>query len=234
MELKKNPKADVDRNRVIYIQVGLIIALLCTYIALEWKTYDKVISSLGVLSLMEEEDEIVPITQRETPPPPPPPPPPSQEIINIVEDDIKLEEELDIPDTEISEEEAVEIIDEEEVDEVFNFMVVEDQPVFPGCEDVPKKDRYMCFQKGIMNFIRKNFVYPEIAKEMGIQGKVIVGFVIKKDGNVSDIRVIRGVDKHLDQEAIRLISKLPRIMPAKQRGKPVKVTFNLPVFFKLQ
>jgi len=113
------------------------------------------------------------------------------------------------------------------------FASIEEVPIFPGCERVAKSDRRKCFQEKIMKHINKNFRYPEIAQEMGIQGRVFVQFMIGKDGNISGIRT-RGPDKNLEKEANRIISKLPKMTPGKQRGRPVRVPFSIPITFRLQ
>ena len=113
------------------------------------------------------------------------------------------------------------------------FAVIEDVPIFPGCEKVAKSKRRECFQDQINKHIRKNFRYPEIAQEMGIQGRVYVNFIISKDGSISNIRM-RGPDKNLEKEAARIIGKLPSMTPGKQRGRPVRVPFSIPITFILQ
>ncbi|MEN8136908.1 MAG: energy transducer TonB [Bacteroidota bacterium] len=238
MEAKKNPKANLELRKGLFMQIGLILSLLAVYLVLEYKSYDHEVASLGDEQIVLEDEEVIPITERQQQKPPPPPPPPPQEQIVVVKDDVELEEELQIESTETDEEEAVEIEDvavDDEEEEVFNFQVVESQPVYPGCEKEPTKQaKYMCFQKSIMKHVKKNFKYPEIAKEMGIQGRVIVQFVIGKDGKIGQAKVLRGVDKNLDKEALRIVSKIPSMTPAKQRGKAVPVSFMLPITFKLQ
>ena len=124
---------------------------------------------------------------------------------------------------------------EEEKKEVFNFQVVESKPIYPGCENIPtKQEQSICFSRSMMKHVKENFSYPEIAKKMGVQGRVIVSFVIWKDGSIRDIKVLRGVDKNLDREAVRIVSKIPNMKPAIQRGKPVPVSFMLPITFRLQ
>ena len=128
--------------------------------------------------------------------------------------------------------EEVEI--EEEFDDVdVPFAVIEDVPIFPGCERVSKSERRNCFQQQMNKHIRKNFRYPEIAQEMGIQGRVYVNFIISKDGSITNIRM-RGPDKNLEKEAQRIISKLPTMTPGKQRGRAVRVPFSIPITFRLQ
>ena len=233
MVFKKNPKYDLEKKRSYFIQIGLIISLLVVIIAFEWRSGDGNVSSLGSLDMFDLEEEIIPLTEKELKPPPPPPPPPPK--ITIVEDDIIIEEEIDIEDAETDEEEIIEILEEEEEEEIFNFAVVEQQPVFPGCStSAPKDENYICFQKGIGKHIRNNFEYPAIAKEMGISEKIFIEFVIEKSGKVSSARVVRGEDKHLREEALRLVNSIPKMTPAKQRGTPVAVTFTLPINFSLQ
>ena len=144
-------------------------------------------------------------------------------------------EETVIESTETNEEEIVEIVEvEEEFEEVdVPFAVIEDVPIFPGCEKVDKSQRRDCFQEQMNKHIRKNFRYPEIAQEMGIQGRVYVNFIIAKDGQITNIRM-RGPDKNLEKEAQRIISKLPSMTPGKQRGRPVRVPFSIPITFRLQ
>jgi len=232
METKKNPKANLETKRGMFVQIGLIVAISASLIAFEWKSYEKSASDLGTMEMSLEDEEIIPITQREIKPPPPPPPPP--EVIQIVEDDVEIEVELEIEETETDEDEIIEIEEEEEEDEIFNFAVVEDKPIFPGCENVSKEERYVCFQQGIMKHIRKNFKYPAIAKEMGISEKIFVQFVIDKSGNITNSLVVRGEDRHLKKEALRLVNSIPKLKAAKQRGKPVPCSFTVPINFKLQ
>ena len=216
MEIKKNPKVDLEKKRSLYLQIGFIIALLLVYVAFEYKNYDKSTYNLGDLNLDDLEEEIIPITKQEQKPPPPPPPPP--EIIEIVEDEVEIEEELEIEDTESDEDEIIEI--EEEDDDEF-FMVVENMPEFPGGD------------LGLMKYIQKNVKYPPIAKEYNITGKVYVQFIVDKSGTVTNVKVVRGVDKNLDAEAVRVVKSLPKYKPGKQRGKPVRVMFTIPINFTL-
>jgi protein TonB len=167
--------------------------------------------------------------------PPPPPPPAAPEVIEVVEDEEEVEETI-IESTETSQEEEVIEIEEVEVEEVeedisIPFAVIEDVPVFPGCEGA--SDKKACFQEQMQKHIRKHFRYPEIAQEMGVQGRVNVMFVIQKDGSIGGIRM-RGPDKNLEAEALRIINLLPNMTPGRQRGRPVKVPFSIPITFRLQ
>jgi|TARA_B110000240_G_scaffold98244_1_gene111251 protein TonB len=234
MQPKKNPNADHSKNSSLYFVIGLAVILLITWRAIEWKTYATVYA-YEALNIDDDDDEDVPITEQLKTPPPPPPPPPAPEVIEIVEDEEEVEETV-IESTETDQDEIVEIEEveiEEEYDDVeVPFAVIEDVPIYPGCERVKKSERRSCFQEQINKHIRKNFRYPDIAQEMGIQGRVYVSFIINKDGTIGNIRE-RGPDKNLEKEAHRIISKLPRMTPGRQRGRPVRVPFSIPITFKL-
>ena len=234
MEIKKSPKADLQKNSSLYFVIGLAFVLFFSWQAIEWKTYKKTFD-YEALDVDEDEDEEIPITEQiKTPPPPPPPPPPAPQVIEIVEDEEDVEETV-IESTETNEEEIVEIVEveEEEEDVDVPFAVIEDVPIFPGCEGVAKSERRNCFQEKMNKHIVRNFRYPEIAQEMGIQGRVYVNFIISKDGSITNIRM-RGPDKNLEKEAERIISKLPQMTPGKQRGRAVRVPFSIPITFLLQ
>jgi len=234
MQPKKNPKADLNKDRNLYFVLGLTLVLGVTWGAIEYKTYEKVFD-LAALDILEDDDEDIPITEQLKTPPPPPPPPPAPEVIEVVEDEEEVEETV-IESTETDQDEI--IIEEIEVEEEFDdidvpFAVIEDVPIFPGCESVSKSERRNCFQDKINQHIRRNFRYPEIAQEMGIQGRVYVNFIIDKDGSITNIRM-RGPDKNLENEAQRIISRLPQMTPGKQRGRAVRVPFSIPITFRLQ
>ncbi|PIB27469.1 energy transducer TonB [Maribacter sp. 4U21] len=234
MEPKKNPKADLTKNSSLYFVIGLFAVMLFTYVAFEWKTYDESNDydiSMNVDDLLDEE---VPMTEQiKTPPPPPPPAAP--EIIEVVEDEEEVEETV-IESTETSQEEEIIEVEDVEVEEMEEdvdvpFAVIENVPVFPGCES--ESDKRACFNKMMQKHISKNFRYPEIAQEMGVQGRVNIMFVIQKDGSIGNVRM-RGPDKNLEKEAARIIGKLPKMTPGKQRGRAVRVPFSIPITFKLQ
>ena len=216
MEAKKNPEVNLERKRGLFLQIGLVVSLLLVLVAFEYKSYEKTDYSLGQLQMDDLEEEIIPITKQEVKPPPPPPPPP--EVIEIVEDEVEIENEIEIEDTESDEDEEIEI--EEEDDEEF-FMVVENMPEFPGGD------------LGLMKYIQKNVKYPPIAKEYNITGKVYVSFIVDRQGKVTNVKIVRGVDKNLDAEAVRVVKSLPKYKPGKQRGKAVRVMFTIPINFTL-
>ena len=223
MELKKSPQADLDRNKGLFTLIGLVFVLGILLIAFEHRASNDNIASLGELGDADFEEEIIPPTRQEEKPPPPPPKPKVVEILEIVEDDVELEEELDMDDSEADEETEVEEVEveEEESDEVFQFAVIEDKPEFPGG------------MGKLMQYLGKNTKFPQIAKENNIQGRVFVQFVIDKKGKVVDVEIARGVDPYLDKEALRVVKSMPNWKPGKQRGKAVKVSYIVPINFKL-
>ena len=238
MELKKNPEVNLEKKRRTFSLIGLVVSLAIVFYAFEHGTRGEGGEGLGELNLEDIEEEIVPITQQnQPPPPPPPPPPPVQELIQIVEDDVEIEDEIEI-DTEADEDTEIEEIEvEEEVVEDQIFTIVEDMPAFPGCEHLTNKDeRAKCFTKKLYEFMGKNQNYPEMAKDANIQGTVYISFVVDKKGKVGDITILKGVHggSMLDKEAVRMLSLLPKFTPGKQRGKPVKVKYNIPVKFVLR
>jgi periplasmic protein TonB len=236
MQPKKNQKVDLSKNSSLYFVIGLAFILFISWQAIEWKTYDKSLYGYEALNVEDEDDEEIPITEQLKTPPPPPPPPPAPEVIEVVEDEEEVEETV-IESSETNEDEIIEVEEveiEEEIDDVdVPFAVIEDVPIFPGCENVSKAERRDCFQDQMNKHIRKNFRYPEIAQEMGIQGRVYVNFIISKDGSITNIRM-RGPDKNLEKEAERIISRLPNMTPGKQRGRAVRVPFSIPITFRLQ
>jgi protein TonB len=223
MELKKNPEADLEKRKSSLRWMGILAAMALMLVSFEWKTFDEVVAGLGDYKADLVEDEIVPISFQQ-PPPPPPPPPQEATILDIVEDDEDVEEDLVIEDQTVDETTEIEFIEEtaEEVMEEEIFTIVQDMPSFPGGDGA------------MLSFLGKNIKYPTLAKESGIQGTVYVTFVVEKDGSVSNVKVLRGIGGGCDEEAIRVVKSMPKWTPGKQRGKPVKVQYNLPCRFVLQ
>jgi protein TonB len=234
MKIRKNENVELESKKTMFFLFGLAFTLAVVFVAFEWKTYERNLMDLGQLNI-DVDDEIIPITQRQnTPPPPPPPAPP--EVIQIVENEAEIEE-VKFETTDFDESEEIEFIEEaeEDTEEIFNFAVVENKPVYPGCEKLAtEEEKFNCFNQSIMKHISKNFKFPEMARQMGIQGKVYVNFVIEKDGSISNVTIARGVDKLLDDEAIRTVKTLPKFQPAKQRGKSVRMQYTVPINAKLQ
>ena len=237
MESKKNTQVEIGRNSSLYFAIGINIMLFTSWQLLEYKTYDKKEVTLDILNMDEVFEEEIPIVNINTPPPLPPPIA-IQESVKVIEDVAEIEETI-IESTESNQNDkiapviAVADVAVEEVDEDVEvpFSIIEDVPVFPGCEKGTKMDKRNCFQLKMEEHVARNFRYPEQALDLGIQGKVFVIFVIDKDGFVSSIRS-RGPDKILEKEAERIIGLLPKMIPGKQRGKPVKVPYSVPIVFK--
>ena len=211
--------------------------LFVSWRLIEFKTYEKDQFDYESILVEQDEEEEIPLTEQiKTPPPPPPPPVQAPTEIEIVEDEEEAEETI-IESTETDRDEIIEVEDVviEEEEEIIDvpFAVIEDVPVFPGCENVEKDQLRNCFQEQMNKHIRRNFRYPEIAQEMGIKGRVFVNFIISEDGSITNIRM-RGPDKNLEGEAKPIISLLPNMTPGKQRGRPVRVPFSIPIVFRLQ
>ena len=226
MKAKKTGKANLEKNRPLFLEIGLVIVLGIVLIAFEWTTRPSKGSALDFVDEDEGEEEIVPITrQQEKPPEPPPPPPKVIEVINIVADDKELDDQLELDDQEADQDLEMDFIpfEEEEAGEEEVFIIVEDMPKFQGGD-----------QNAFRKWIQENLRYPEIAAENGISGKVFVQFAVNSKGLVVDAKVMRGVDPALDKEALRVVNSSPKWEPGKQRGKPVKVQFTFPIVFVLQ
>jgi protein TonB len=241
MEIKKSESADLRKNITLYALTGLAFMLLLSWQGLEYQT----------VTIEEEEEEVVitdtvveeeiPITQMLDTPPPPPPPPPAPEIIEVVENDVEIEEVI-IEDTETDEQEEIVEVDEvseevgvEEVIADVPFAIIENVPIYPGCEDKKNNaDRKKCMSEKITKFVNREF-NTGLASELGLSGrqKINVQFKIDSKGNVVGIQ---SAAKHprLKTEAARVIQKLPRMTPGMQRGKAVGVIYALPIIFQVQ
>jgi len=223
IDKKKSPKADLERKKMLFTQIGLIFALAVVLLAFEWKSYEK--QELSIMNRMVDDtpEEMVEITLQEKPPPPPKPPQQTT-VIEIVEDDVEIEDEIEI-DVEADEETIVEeyipIEDDDEEEETQIFTVVESMPGFPGGDAAR------------MKYLASNIKYPTLARESGIQGRVFVTFVVETNGQVTDVKILRGIGGGCDEEAMRVIKNMPKWNPGKQRGKSVRVQFNMPILFKL-
>ena len=232
MQVKKSPKADLDRFRIIFLEIGAVVALAACLVAFEWSSEDASMGSLGDLTIDEViEEEIDNTIQEEEQPeePEPEPEPEPEQIIEelvIVEDDVKVDdininsEADEKTQTQIHIVETIEVEEEEEVEPVA-FAAVENKPEYPGGD------------MALMKYLAENTKYPAIAKENGVSGRVFVQFVIDKTGKVVDVTVPRGVDKSLDKEAVRVVKSMPNWKPGMKDGAPVKVRYTIPINFKL-
>lgn len=234
MEIKKNPKANLENYSKLFMQLGLVLALFITYVAIEKKTYDRQFGDLGDISMNDEMDEEPPITERIEPEIPKTPPPPTPEKIEVVDDEEEVEETI-IESTETDENEAVEVEEIEEVEEVEEviedvpFTIIEDVPVFPGCKG-NKAELKACFNKKMQKHFQKKFD-ADLPNDLGLspgKKRIIMLFKIDKKGDIVGIRA-KAPHPKLQKEAIRIIKLLPKMTPGRQRGKPVGVKYTLPM-----
>ena len=219
MTTKKSENANLDSRKNIFMLMGLVMALSLVYISFEWSK-DKVIYdnlTQGGASIPDE--DLIPITLTSVPPPPPPPPLPKiieefkiveKPVENLVLDMPKFNDKIEIPSFR-KPEEPVEVIDEPQI-------WVEQMPEFNG---------------NINKYLSEAINYPVLAIEIGLQGKVVCEFVVNKDGTIVDVKVLRGIDRSLDNEAVRVIKSMPAWKPGRMNGKAVRVKFTLPVNFRL-
>ena len=226
MQLKKSPKASLEDKKLTYVLMGLVLVLSICYVAFEWTEKEVTKYEVTDTDFFFEEEIDIQQTSQETPPPPPPPAVQEVEVLNVVEDDVETEtieiNTEDDKDVEVVIAPPVEAPVEEEEEEVI-FVVVESMPEFPGG------------QQALFKYLAENVKYPVIAQENGIQGRVICQFVVNKDGSIVDVVAVRSSgEPSLDKEAIRVIQSMPKWKPGKQRGKPVRVKYTVPVNFRLQ
>lgn len=227
MEVKKTPKANLENKKPTWLLTGYVVVLALMFVAFEWTRDVRVDTSGGVNDPVFEQEIEIPITTHpEVTPPPPPKPVLVVEQFTIVENDDDVDD-VDFVNTEETGG-SVDIVRPVVVDEV---LPVEDE-VFVVVEEMPKFADGG--QAGLLQYLGKNMKYPAIPQETGIQGRVTVQFVVNKDGSIVDVTVLRGIDSYLDKEAVRVISGMPKWIPGKQRGKPVRCKFTVPVVFKLQ
>jgi protein TonB len=228
MEIKKTEKASLENKKLLFVEIGLVISLLVTFLAFEWKQEEISVSNLEDTTEIEAEEEIIPITQ-DTPPPPPAEVkiPILSDQIDIVDDNIELENTVmnleDDANLGVEIQDYVEVVEEKVEEEAIPFQLVEEKPSFNGGDA-------NTFTKWVMERI----VYPEIARENGVQGRVTLQFTVEKDGRVTKVKVLRGVDPQLDKEAVRVVSMSPKWKPGKQRDRAVAVTYTFPVQFALR
>ena len=219
MTTKKSENADLDNRKNIFILMGLVMALSLVYIAFEWSKDKAIYDNLSQGETEFDDEEMIPITVTNVPPPPPPPPLPKvieefkvveKTVENFILDLPDFDDKIEIP-VYKKPEEAVEVIEDP-------LIWVEQMPEFKG---------------NINKYLSEAINYPTIAVETGMQGKVFCEFVVNKDGTIVDVRVIRGIDRSLDEEAMRVIKSMPAWKPGRMNGKAVRVKFNLPVNFRL-
>ncbi len=250
-ERAKYRKADVFKHSGTFFNLGLALAVGITVLAFSWTQYEEKVNIPENALEIPEEIQVEPPRTAEPPPPPPPPPPPK--IEEVPEEELLEEEEVEFEDMSIDEETVVEAPPPKEeaapppppppppepkTEEIFK--VVEQMPRFPGCEDkdIPDAEKKSCAEKKMLEFIYKNIDYPAIARENGVEGTVVVQFVVEKDGSIQNARVVRDIGAQCGQEALRVVNLMNdkgiQWIPGRQRGRPVRVQFNLPIRFKLE
>jgi len=239
MEPKKNPKSDLNRRSMIFFQLGMILMLFITWRAIENKTYEKAEINQDMLNLGDDLEEDIPITDMNIPPPPPPPPPPAPEVIEVIEDEAEIEETI-IESAEVNQEEEIMEIDEieeaieEEIADV-PFAVIENVPVYPGCEKKRSNaEKKKCMSEKVQKFVQKKF-NTELAGDLGLEGRqrIAVQFKIDKNGDVVNVRA-RAPHPKLEQEAVKVVKALPKMVPGRQRGTAVGVLYSLPILFQVE
>lgn len=231
MEIKKSDKANLENKKLLFTEIGLIIALGALYFAFEWTTQNVEVKELSDDVVVEYVEEVPPPTTQETPPPPPDAPqiPILSDQIDIVEEEINMDDDMfmnleDNENFEVEITDYIEVVEEEVVEEEsVPFVMVEEKPSFMGGD-----------ANQFSKWVNQRLVYPETAKENGVQGRVTLEFTVGKDGKVSKVKVLRGVDPSLDQEAVRVVSMSPKWTPGKQRDRAVPVVYTFPVIFKLR
>ena len=230
MELKKYPKVDAENKKILFLEIGLVFSLGVTLLAFNWTTTDVNKDTLIDNAVAAEVEEVMITEPLDTPPPPPVEVPQIafSDQIDIVEDDIEVDD--IIIDSEDDEDFEITIMDyqEEVVEEVVEeeaipFQLVEEKPSFQGGD-----------ANQFSKWVNQRLVYPEIAKENGVQGRVTLQFTVEKDGSITKVKVLRGVDPSLDKEAVRVVSMSPKWKPGKQRDRAVPVTYTFPVIFQLR
>lgn len=230
METKKTNRASLENKRAMFLEIGLVAALAIVLTSFEWNSSTKDVATIMAGNSFLADDETIPVTQQEPPPPPQTiKEPVISEELKIVENDVKIDTEFLSPDDNTDPIKIVPYVEpsnkeeEEEVEEFIPFSIVEDKPTFQGGD-----------ANTFTKWVYGNIVYPELAIENGIQGRVTVQFTIDKDGSVKDVKVLRGADSTLDKEAVRVISNSPKWTPGKQRGKAVKVKYTFPIIFQMR
>ncbi|NOZ35454.1 MAG: energy transducer TonB [Chlorobi bacterium] len=221
MEIKKNPKANLEKYKLMFLAIGLIISIGVLVSAFNWSSTSAK-SDLAVNQNIEEED-MVEITRQDEKKPPPPQQQQKQqtiEVINIIDNNEDVNDDVEL-NLEYDENEDINLEDTNNGEEDQIFIYVKNMPEFPGGVVALKR------------YIATHVVYPAVARENGIEGTVFLRFEVTKTGKIGKVELQKGVDPLLDNEAIKVIKTLPRFKPGEQNGKKVSVWYSIPVTFKL-
>ena len=250
MKPKKNPNVDLKKRVGLFFSIGLAIATFASLYAINYKSVEEGKKKIEFDKMEDLSEDVQDIVMEENTPPPAPPAEPDKveippEVITQVDDNKKVDTEFKSTDTNKEDASNVPLPNikntgvpggtgtgDDEIQDDVQFFAIEQKPMFEECKNVPKEEQEKCFKKSLDAFVSKTLVYPETAMQMGSQGRVVVQFRIKKDGNVEVINT-QGKDKILEKEARRVIEKLPRLIPGKQRERPVAVIFSYPIVFRL-
>jgi protein TonB len=232
MSNRNKPPFSNESPRSVLFLFGLALSLFVLTLAINWRSpqiTERLFTNIDVVIM---EDEVVhTFRSKKTPPPPPKK---IAEVIDVVDDLKDLQIEIDIVDPYVDEPIEEINLGLEETDEVFPFPAVDMKPIFPGCENETSEEaRGDCFQRMMSNHVINRFRFPELSRTANSQGVIVVNFIIEKDGSISSPKVLRGVDEDLDAEALRVIQALPKFQPAKSKGKPVRMSFNMPINAKI-
>lgn len=242
MEVKKNPKSNLENFSKVFTLLGLVLALYIVYIAIESKTYDRVVEELQTVTLQSDDVETMVLNEIKPPstppPPPPPPPPPTPDQFEKVDDDEEIEEVViettDVEVEDVIDIDAVEYSDEtEEVTyEDVPFAAIQNPAIFPGCEK--KKDKKKCFSDKVRKYVGKHFD-TGLAEDLGLSGiqRMAAMFKIDINGNVTAIQV-RAKYPELQKEFEKTLKGLPQMVPASQNGRKVNLLFSLPLVFRVE
>ena len=229
MEIKKTEKASLENKRLIFAELGLIAALLVVFAGFESSTRAKEVALLQGNTKIDDEDDIMAIPL-DTPPPAPEAPalPMLSDELQIVDDDVTVDldfqslDDTDIP-VDIQEYVHQDVVEEDVEDDPIPFVTVEQKPTFNGGD-----------ANGFAKWVNSRLVYPEVAKENGVEGRVTLQFTIGKDGRLQDVKVLNSPDESLAQEAVRVVSSSPKWEPGRQRDRAVKVSYTFPVIYRLR
>lgn len=229
MEIKKTEKASLENKRLIFAEVGLIAALLVVFAGFESSTRAKEVAVLQGNTLIDDEDDILALPL-DTPPPAPHAPalPMLSDELEIVEDDVTVDldfqslDDTDIP-VDIQEYVRQEVVEEDVEEETLPFITVEQKPTFNGGD-----------ANDFAKWVNSRLVYPEVAKDNGVEGRVVLQFTIGKDGRLQDVKVLSAPDESLAKEAVRVVSSSPKWEPGRQRDRAVKVSYTFPVIYRLR
>ena len=227
MEAKKSKKAAIENQRGSWLLMGVVVALAFMFVSFEWTQHDvrRAANSLANDPIFTE--ELVPITfPEEKLEPPPPPETKVSEVIEIVTNEQEVANDISTESENVNQPYDVIwvplVVETKEVEEDIIHVNAEFMPEFPGGTSA------------LMKYLSANIKYPTMSQEIGSQGRVIVQFVVDRDGSITNPQVVRGIDAHLDKEAIRVISAMPKWKPGTQNGKKVRVKYTVPVVFRLQ